>query len=413
MISDNDRPVRQFIVRSGKVIPISQALQSASTRDLRSLEISTVRSANSLTSKFSQDGTVQPPQPTKFFDRRVSSGLRDLEAQREGAGTREANATVLYHSEERRRKSRSHVGSQTREAERRVSASSQKITASLQKAYKGTPALETETVDIPPTLGSKSTEIRTIVRKKKSDPQIRASSYPRLREASTEPTMYGEPRKQKSNPPNHSRNSSFDPVGFAVSTNSIQLPPPVLSIDTRSSLSQSKRPKNMTRTSFLSMSTSRASSDLSKEAYAKAEDTSSLSENHNIHNISPLTTSDGDMTPRPRLKIGRSRSTGIGFRTSRVGEASFINSATVSMITTPSVQRDSMMSNNSVATFASSDMSSTWTVGNAQPVTILPSVGPTSAPPLPDLQKLKSKYGRYPKIKEKALPVLPRSPLSR
>lgn len=413
MISDNNRPTRQLMVRSGKVIPISEAYQSASTRDLRSPDIDTIRSVNSLTSKFFQDGAVQRPQATKFFDRRTSSGLRDLEAQNEVDATWEANKRALHRPEERLRKSRSHVSSRTRETERRVSASSQKIAASLKKAYKGTPALETETVDIPPTLGSKSTEIRTIVRKKKSNPQIKMSLHSRPSETSTERTRHIAPRKRKSKPRNSWRASAFDPVGFAVSTNSVQLPPPVLSIDTRGSLSHSKRPTNTTRNSFLSISESPVSPESSKEVFAKADDATCLAKNRGTQNISPLAASDDDTTPRPRLKIGRARFNGKGTRISHLGEISFINSATASTIMTPRLQRDSTLSNNSIATFASSDISSTWTVGNAQPVTIFPSVTTNAAPPLPDLQKLKSKYGRYPKITEKELPVVPRSPLSR
>ncbi|KAL8690361.1 MAG: hypothetical protein Q9224_004423 [Gallowayella concinna] len=82
-------------------------------------------------------------------------------------------------------------------------------------------------------------------------------------------------------------------------------------------------------------------------------------------------------------------------------------------------QRQSARSTHSFATFASSDLSSAWTFGKAQPMPIFPSVAPravgvesgshTTITPL----RPKSKYGR--KVKAtgmKALPVLPRSPLS-
>ncbi|KAI4222512.1 MAG: hypothetical protein L6R40_008578 [Gallowayella cf. fulva] len=79
----------------------------------------------------------------------------------------------------------------------------------------------------------------------------------------------------------------------------------------------------------------------------------------------------------------------------------------------------SARSTRSFATFASSDLSSAWTFGKAQPMPIFPSVAPravglesgthTTITPL----RPKSKYGR--KVKAtgmKALPVLPKSPLS-
>ncbi|KAL8798283.1 MAG: hypothetical protein Q9182_006795 [Xanthomendoza sp. 2 TL-2023] len=82
-------------------------------------------------------------------------------------------------------------------------------------------------------------------------------------------------------------------------------------------------------------------------------------------------------------------------------------------------QRQSARSTRSFATFASSDLSSAWTFGKAQPMPIFPSVAPravgvesgshTAITPL----RPKSKYGR--KVKAtgmKALPVLPNSPLS-
>lgn len=397
------------MVQSGKVIPISEALQIGSTRDL-----STVRLSNPLMSKFSRGGTEQPHRAVKSLDYRISSGSTDLEAQKDGTESWEANLKRLHDLEERLRKSRSRVLSQISEAERRTSASSQKITASLKKAYKGTPAVETETVDIPPTLGSKPTEIRTMVRKKQSNTQRRMSSHSSTENARTDFTTNREPQRKRRELPNPSRISSFDPVAFAVSTNSIQLPPPVLSIDTRRLPSRSKRSKKPAPASFLSMSTSPASSEASKHAVSTAEDILlPLAENRHAQNISRFSTTSGDKPPRPKSRVVRNQSNDIIASSSQMRDTSFINSATASTITTPNIQRVSMMSNNSIATFASSDISSTWTFGNAQPVTILPSVAPDAAPALPDLERLKSKYGRYSNVKEKALPVPPSSPLSR
>ncbi len=90
----------------------------------------------------------------------------------------------------------------------------------------------------------------------------------------------------------------------------------------------------------------------------------------------------------------------------------------------PSVR--SVMSSRSVLTIASSEISSNWTIGDAQAVDITPCIGPEeqaegSASELegdrltPEYAKtLRSKYGRYPRgRRDKALPTIPRSPLSK
>lgn len=83
-------------------------------------------------------------------------------------------------------------------------------------------------------------------------------------------------------------------------------------------------------------------------------------------------------------------------------------------------QDQSARSTLSFATFASSDLSSTWTFGNAQRMPIFPSVAPRPVGGIGADSGLhvtplrpKSKYGRKVKARGmKALPVLPRSPLS-
>ena len=93
----------------------------------------------------------------------------------------------------------------------------------------------------------------------------------------------------------------------------------------------------------------------------------------------------------------------------------------------PSVR--SVMSSRSVLTIASSEISSNWTIGDAQAVDITPCIGPEeqaegevselegdpadrNTPPY--AKTLRSKYGRYPRgRRDKALPTIPRSPLSK
>ncbi|KAI4164552.1 MAG: hypothetical protein LQ342_001865 [Letrouitia transgressa] len=94
------------------------------------------------------------------------------------------------------------------------------------------------------------------------------------------------------------------------------------------------------------------------------------------------------------------------------------NTPPTSPLKTPeaAVQQDiSTRSSHSIQTFNSSDISSAWTIGNAQRVAIFPSVAPralavgsTNIAPL----RPRSKYGRpIGKRGQKALPVLPKSPL--
>lgn len=72
----------------------------------------------------------------------------------------------------------------------------------------------------------------------------------------------------------------------------------------------------------------------------------------------------------------------------------------------------SLMSNDSVVTVASSDISSHYTVGNAELMNMYPSVADENATP-PYARTLRSKYGQYPQgRRDKALPILPKSPLS-
>lgn len=89
----------------------------------------------------------------------------------------------------------------------------------------------------------------------------------------------------------------------------------------------------------------------------------------------------------------------------------------------------SVMSSRSVLTIASSEISSNWTIGDAQAVDITPCIGPDEqaegsvseleGDPVdrqtpPYAKTLRSKYGRYPRgRRDKALPVIPRSPLSK
>lgn len=420
MAQDNQRPTRQLTVRSGKVIPISEAVQSPSTRDFRSLDLSTLRSGNSIKSKFSQDRALHSPRATiKSFDRRRSSALADLEAQNEAAETWEANVQQLNHLDERLRDPRHMNNPRSREVDRRVSISSQTITASLKKAYRGTPAFETQALQIPPTLGSKSTEIRTMVRKKKSDLNLGRAPTTKVSKNGFEATRFTPgPHKQQSGFQTTNRNTSgsLQGSGYAVPTTTIQ-PPQSVFLNRHSSPAEHSRPLDWTRSSFFSTSVSTASStQLPQPEDSEKAPPSSLTSRQDWQSGPRSAVRDGHVRPKSSMQSPRTKPHKIDTKVSNIRDTSFIDSATSSPTTAPNLQRDSMLSSSSLATFASSDLSSTWTFGNAQPMAILPGImsrapapSPTSTPRRP-----RSKYGRYPKKrKDKELPVVPRSPLTR
>lgn len=430
MIHDNH--TRQLTVRSGKVIPKSEAFPTPSTREVRSLDLSTVRSmrsVNSTKTKFSQDRFFHSPR-TRSFDRRRSSAAADPEAQNEAAETWEANVKDLRHLDLRLRDPRFVFHG---EGERKGSISSQKIAASLKKAYKGTQTLETETVEIPPTIGSEPTEIRTLVRKRKSDSNLKRSSLVKVIADESEtgkvsPTL----RKQQSAIQQYSRNasSSFQGAAHAASTKAIQPPPPALLplVSRHSAAAHLTLPDSRTRTSFLSTSVSSTSSTHHPpkiDASGRVPPPSPIETPTVKLIMQPANNHDGQLRSQlstesqPSTHSRRMKPPDINTNISDLGETFFIDSATTS---TPNanangVQRDSFMSSSSLATFASSDLSSTWTFGNAQPIAILPSVlsraATAAAAASPNARRPKSKYGRFSKPRrEKDLPILPRSPLS-
>lgn len=414
MIHDNQ--TRQLTVRSGKVIPKSEAFPTPSTREVRSLDLSTVRSmrsVNSTKTKFSQDRFLHSPR-TRSFDRHLSSAAADPEAQNEASETWEANVKDLRHLDLRLRDPRFVFNS---EGERKGSISSQKIAASLKKAYKGTPALETETVEIPPTIGSEPTEIRTLVRKKRSDSNLKRSSLVRviLDESDTgklSPTL----RMQQSAIQQYSRNASskFQGTAHTASAKAIQPPPPALLplVSRHSAAAHLTLPDNRTRTtSSIHPPTIDALGKVPPPSPVGTPTVKLLTQPANNH--------DGQLRPQlstesqPSTQSRRMKPPDIDTNISDLGETFFIDSATTSTPNTSGIQRDSFMSSSSLATFASSDLSSTWTFGNAQPIAILPSVlSRATAAASPNARRPKSKYGRFSKPRrEKDLPILPRSPL--
>lgn len=415
MAQENQAPIRQLTVRSGKVIPISEAVQTPSTRGIRSLDLSTIRSGNSIRSKFSQDRILQSPRATiKSFDRRRSSALADLEAQNEVAEASEANVQQLHHWDERLRSPR-HVHTRSREADRRVSISSQTIAASLKKAYRGTPVFETQALEIPAILGADPTEIRTMVRRKKSDPNLARAAPVNTHKNGFEATRFTlGPRKSQSGGQTSNCNTaeSLQGSGQAVPTKAIQPPQSAFS-NRHSSPAEQPRALDWTRNSFFSTSVSTASStQLQQPDASEKAPPSSLG----FGDRQQPAIRNGHLRPKSSRRRPLIKPHKIDTKVPNIRDTSFIDSATSSATTAPNLQRDSMLSSSSLATFASSDLSSTWTFGNAQPIAILPGIMSRAPAPSPasSPRRPKSKYGRYPKRrKDKELPIVPRSPLVR
>ncbi|MCJ1461729.1 hypothetical protein MMC07_000328 [Pseudocyphellaria aurata] len=372
MTQENQRPIRQLTVRRGKVIPISEAVQTASTRDVRSLDLSTIRSGASMKSKLSQDRTMRSPRATiKSFDRRHSSALADLEAQNEASETWEANVQRLHYLDEGLRDPR-YINS-TRSRPKKKSDSN---------------------------LGRPPTSIET--HKNESE----ATKF-------TPESRKQQPGVQKSN--RHTSGSLQGPY-HAVPTNTIR-PPQSAFLNRHSTPAEQQRPLDWMRSSFFSTSVSEASStQLHLPGAAEKAHASPLADRQDRPSEPPAPVRGSHSRPKSSIQNSRAKPHKIDTKVPNIRDTSFIDSATSSATTVPNLQRESMMSSSSIATFASSDLSSTWTFGNAQPIAILPGImsRPPAPSPGPSSRRPKSKYGRYPKKrKDKELPIVPRSPLAR
>lgn len=234
---DNGKPVRQLTVRKGKIVSISQAVPVVTTKELRSPDLGAVRPGNSLKSKFWQTGRLQTAPAANFYNLRRSSRSTDLEAQSESSDTWEVNVGTLRQLEKQFPERRYSLNSPHADTGRSISTSCRKITTSLKKAYKGTPFLETEIIEIPSTLGSKPARIRTLVRKtSRSTAVVKSSDHGLGKTRSLDFTPVEEPREQASTAYSTPRDLPADTIGLAVSTDSIHFIPPIFLDSRRPSL---------------------------------------------------------------------------------------------------------------------------------------------------------------------------------
>ena len=228
MTSDDQGPPRQLTVRKGKVIPVSEIISTANASRLRASIFSPVGSGNRLKSKFWRTGFLPSTCDPTFKDRCRSSPPLDLEAQSESSDAMEEGVRILRQLEGQLRELKNPLHSRPAADGKSALASSREITKSLKNAYKAPPALETVTIEIPSTLGSWPTTIRTLVRKKTTSNAATApSSKPEVGEQRSAEVAPAEKRgDERLTAPSSLRGIPADAIGLAISTNAIPLNPP-------------------------------------------------------------------------------------------------------------------------------------------------------------------------------------------
>ena len=428
------KPTRKLTLQSGRAIPTSQKQDTASTRGPHSLDMTSplpifTAPTYTVTCEASTHGSPQrrpiissqdhrhPPilearsqkrdverprrvvsEPNRPKEKKVSPRVwsvpTHLTAEKDGSLTIPRPALVTIES--RRPSATKSIESQTQRVSdpkattqpRRSSASKgQEITDSLQKAYQGPLGLGGRVYDVP-----------------------------------TSPVLWNGPiHSAESRGAGERRTSGGSLESPAVSSrvisDSIERPPPLFSGGSSSPRVRFAPPTkvDLNRVSFLSMTDSVSSSVALEQVSPisplipsmRAPPPSTVELTH--YDLSPLSSSKASAT--------RVRDTPPHLKTPDFGQISFFDSATSSSEEPSLPNRGvSVMSNRSNFTIASSEISSSnWTFGNAKMVNIYPSVAQEkerSTPPY--ARKLRSKYGQYPRgLRNKALPVVPKSPLSR
>lgn len=457
-----DRPTRHLTVRSGQVILKSEAAETASTRDPASFDLPSPKAtytvkceaerrktsdtwppkiATSRREKHSKDTDVEagnndgrskiaaytwPPKPAAA-SQRYPFGVIDLEAQTQDAGDLKVDESEPFLRKEEIAKARAKLSRPALTTQRSGSVTLPR------------PALVTIESRRPSAAKSHDSQSRR-TSKSKSNSQLRHTSSTKNREiaeslkkAYTGPSILGgeahqlplspvpmipPPRTAESRRASGRRSSGRSVEGSTVSSrvisDSIQRPPPLFSTVNYSPHVSfapvqhvSPDDDDVHRVSFLSMTDS-ASSSFTNEQVTPVMRVPPPSLNELIHYEAFPPASSGLVSDAPPQ-----------LSTPDFGNMSFFDSATSSdeskQLESPKkLQRGvSVMSNRSILTIASSEISSNWTIGNAQVVNIYPSLAPEQDRVTPPYaRRLRSKYGRYPRGRgEKALPGIPKSPL--
>ena len=467
-----DKPTRHLTVRSGQVIPKSEAAETASTRDPASLDLPSPRATYTVKCEAERRKTSDtwPPKiathrqdkPSKVTDieaqnkdtgrskiaaytwppkptapsQRYPFGAIDLEAQ-----TRDAGGLQIAESEPFRRKEE--IAKARAKLSRPILMAERSGSLTLPR-----PALVTIESRRPSAAKPHDSQSRR-TSKSKSNAQSQHPSSTKNREiaeslqkAYTGPLILGgeahqlppspvpwisshnsAESKRASGRRSSGRSVDGSTVSSRVISDSIQRPPPLFStIDYSPHVSfapvQYISPDDdVNRVSFLSMTDS-ASSSYTTEQVSPVMRAPPPSLDELTHHETPPPVSSGFVSDAPNTTFFI-RDTPPQLGTPDFGNMSFFDSTRSSdesnqLESAKKLQRGvSVMSNRSILTIASSEISSNWTIGNAQVVNIYPSVAQEKdrATP-PYARRLRSKYGRYPRGRgDKALPVIPKSPL--
>ena len=462
-----DKPTRHLTVRSGQVIPKSEAAESASTRDPASFDLPSPRATYTVKCEAERRKTSNtwPPKVATHRQDKSSKAI-DIEAQSTDAG-RSKVAAYTWPPKPRSQKHPSGVldlEDQTRDVGRSKIAESEpfrrkeeiakaraklsQLTPMTQRSGSLTlprPALVTIESRRPSAARSHDSQSRR-TSKSKPTPQSRRPSSSTNREiaeslqkAYTGPSILGGEAHQlpaspvlwsssldpaESRRASERRSADGSTVSSRVISDSVQRPVPLFSaVDYSPHVSFAPiqhafhDDDDVNRVSFLSMTDSASSSYTTEQVSpVMRAPPPSLNELAHYETFSPVSSgpvSDTLNTP------GFIRDTPPQLGTPDFGNMSFFDSTRSSddsnhFESPKKLQRGvSVMSNRSILTIASSEISSNWTIGNAQVVNIYPSVAQEkdrSTPPY--ARRLRSKYGRYPRGRgDKALPGIPKSPL--
>ncbi len=421
--SGNEKPTRHLTVRSGKVVPRSEATQTASTRHLESLNLSSLRSGCSSRSKVTLGKSPQSIHQTERSERRRSSAYTDLEAQDHDLEKRWEESMKMFHRDERFMESWKVINSHSKKGERSRSGpenqlpaiSGQRIAESLRKGYNGPSALAGQPVEVPTAHVPAPAKVYTLPRKSTNDSEVIMPGKVQKGKGAPENIASSTRLRKRTSDIDLDSNPSKSPRVSFILPKTIQLPLPVHAANVHSPHARTESPIHNTPVSFFSTSESPASSTVSQIAPSLVN-----APPPSPSDVSPSQTlrpQETDENPK-RTPSTETRPNGLpdlDTNVPNIRDTSFIDSADSSENSTLDPRRGhSMMSNHSVLTFASSEMSSIWTFGNARPMAIVASVAPRTLAMHPNAMRPKSKYGRRLKSrKEKALPVIPKSPLSR
>lgn len=468
-----EKPTRHLTVRSGQVIPKSEAAETASTRDPASFDLPSPETTYTVKCEAERRKTSDtwppkvaahrqdksskaadmeaqskdaarskvaaytwPPKPTDH-SQKYPFGVIDLEAQ-----TQDAASSKIAESEPFRRKEE--IAKARAKLSRSILMTQRSGSLTLPR-----PALVTIESRRPSAAKSHDSQSRR-TSKSKSSHQSRHPSSSKNREiaeslqkAYTGPSVLGGEAHQLPASPvlwNSSlhtaesrrasgrrysgRSADGSTVSSRVISDSVQRPQPLFSaIDYSPHVSfapvqyVSYDDDDVNRVSFLSMTDSASSSYTTEQVSpVMRAPPPSLNEVAHYETFSPV--SAGLLSNTPST-LGFIRDTPPQLGTPDFGNISFFDSTRSSdesnHVESPKkLQRGvSVMSNRSILTIASSEISSNWTIGNAQVVNIYPSVAQEKERATPPYaRRLRSKYGRYPRGRgDKALPGIPKSPL--